>query len=94
MLDCPMGASKPTRIQGCFVTDREIESILAFVKEQSGTEYSDTVMEGIQQHIVLEKGAKKGRASDDEEGGGDEMLPQATEAVVEAGFASVTLQKR
>ena len=95
MLYCPMGASKPTRIQGCFVTDREIESILAFVKEQSGTEYSDTVMEGIEQHIVPEKGAKKGRASDDEEGGGDEMLPQATEAVVEAGFASVTLlQKR
>ncbi len=96
MLYSPMGSSKPTRIQGCFVTDREIEAILAFVKEQSSTEYSDTVMEGIEQHIVPEKGAKKGgRSSDEEEGGGDEMLPQAIEAVVEAGFASVTLlQKR
>ena len=94
MLYSPMGASKPTRIQGCFVTDREIEAILAFVKEQSDTEYSDQVMEGIEQHLVPEKGAKKGRAADDAETDGDEMLPQATEAVVEAGFASVTLLQK
>ena len=94
MLYSPMGASKPTRIQGCFVTDREIEAILSFVKEQSNPEYNDQVMEGIEQHIVPEKGAKKGRTEDDA-GSGDEMLPQATEVVVEAGFASVTLlQKR
>ena len=96
MLYSPVGAAKSTRIQGCFVSDQEIENVLEFIRKSGETEYNDEVMEGIEQHIVPEKGSKKKNMQDDgsDDDAGDEMLPQAIECVVEAGAASTTMLQR
>lgn len=94
MLFYPVGAAKPTRVQGCFVTDTEVEQVVEFVKQGDVVDYDQTIVEEINNHVVAEKG-KKGGASGAESGGEeDEMLPQAIECVVEAGQASTSLLQR
>ena len=94
MLFYPVGVSKPMRVQGCFVTESEVESVIGFIKESVSADYDKAIIEDIDRHAVATKG--KGGASDpDEDGGEDEMLPQAIECVVEAGQASTSqLQRR
>lgn len=95
MLFAPVGASKPTRVQGCFVTDGEVERVVDFIKS-SGQRltYDQQILDDIDRHTVAEK--KKG--SNKDEGGGfddqDEMLPSAIECVVETGQASTSLLQR
>ena len=93
MLYYPVGSSKPTRVQGCFVTDKEVERVVAFVKEGEKIDYDSEIMEEIDRQAVT--GSKRGggggaAASDDE----DEFTPQAIECVVEAGIASTSLLQR
>ncbi|CZT57970.1 DNA translocase SpoIIIE [Eubacteriaceae bacterium CHKCI005] len=93
MLFYPVGASKPIRIQGCFVTDTEVESVVQYIKdsgEKTG-EYDESIMEEIEKQAAKEKAPKGGGADD---GQGDEMLPQAIELVVEAGEASTSMLQR
>ncbi|MCL2578489.1 MAG: DNA translocase FtsK [Oscillospiraceae bacterium] len=94
MLFYPVGVSKPVRVQGCFVTEPEVESVIGFIKESAAVDYDKAIIEEIDRHAVVTKG--KGGASDPEaESGEDEMLPQAIECVVEAGQASTSqLQRR
>ena len=95
MLFSPIGASKPTRVQGCFVTDGEVERIVEFIK-QSGQQltYDERILEEIDRHAVSDN-KKKGNKDD---GGGfdeeDEMLPSAIEIVVESGQASTSMLQR
>lgn len=96
MLFNPVGASNPIRIQGCFVPDNEIKSVIDFIKEQNAeTTYSESVMEEIERHASAAEGSKKtaidGPGGEDD---GDALLPQAIEAVVTAGQASTTLIQR
>ncbi len=95
MLFSPVGATKPLRVQGCFVTDAEVERIITFIKEsQKKMTYDEKIMEEIERQAVSDK--KKG--SDKEAGGGfmdeDEMLPSAIECVVDQGQASTSLLQR
>ncbi len=90
MLFYPVGAVKPKRVQGCFVSDDEVEHIVQFVKSDHSADYDEEVMEEIERQAAAEKGGK----SADEEEGSDPMLPQAIEAVVEAGQASTSLLQR
>ena len=92
MLYYPVGASKPTRIQGCFVSDQEIDRVVNFVKKQEKHKYDDEIIKEIDQNTVAEK--KKGASMNDKEEETDEMLPKAIEVVVEAGIASTTLLQR
>lgn len=97
MLFYPVGASKPTRVQGCYVTDSEIEAVIDYVKNSSSVEecvYDENIAKEIDRQAAPEK--KKGGASGGGEDGefGDEMLPQAIECVVEMGSASTTLLQR
>lgn len=84
MLFSPIGSSKPTRVQGCFVTDGEVERIIEFIK-QSGQKmtYDEQILQEIDRHAVSDNKKKGGK----DEGGGfsdeDEMLPSAIEIVVE-----------
>lgn len=97
MLFNPVGSSKPVRVQGCFVTDEEIESILAFIKNDASAEYDDTIVQEIDNHVVAGKGSRSGGAenSDSDDGDSDdEMLMPAIECVVEAGMASTSLLQR
>ncbi len=96
MLFNPVGASKPMRVQGCFVTDGEVERIVSFIKESMHKmTYDEKIIEEIERQAVAEK--KKGKDSA-KDGGGfcdeDEMLPSAIECVVETGQASTSLLQR
>ncbi len=100
MLYAPIGVSKPVRVQGCFVSDTEVENVVNFIKRQKDgeTTYDDSVNEAIEMN-AKEVGEKKkvligGDSEDDSDDGGDEMLPKAIEVVVESQMASTTLLQR
>ena len=91
MLFSPVGAIKPIRVQGCFVTDEEIEQVVNYIKNESTCEYDETVISGI------EKGAAEGldalqvfKGDDDK----DPMLDEAIRCVVECGQASTSMLQR
>lgn len=98
MLFNPVGNSKPTRIQGCFISDKEVENVVTFIKEQIQTEYSAEVLEEIERQATASENAnKKGSGAAVSAPGGDdsdEYLPDAIQIVVEAGQASTTLIQR
>jgi DNA segregation ATPase FtsK/SpoIIIE and related proteins len=90
MLFAPVGSNKPTRIQGCFVSDGEIESIIEFVKKSKSIEYDETVQEEIEKNAV----AEVTKSSADAEDSRDPMMSEAIKCVVEAGQASTSLLQR
>ncbi len=96
MLFMPVGFAKPMRVQGCFVGNREVESVVDFLKSTEAQQYDEAVIEEInRQAEAAEKSSKSsGDAEEGVAGGGDEMLPQAIEVVVEAGMASTSLLQR
>lgn len=93
MLFYPVGAVKPYRVQGCFVSDEDVEKVVEFVKSDHSGEYSEEIMHEIERQAAKEKGAKSGLPEDNEEEK-DVMLEQAIEVVVEAGQASTSLLQR
>jgi S-DNA-T family DNA segregation ATPase FtsK/SpoIIIE len=100
MLYFPLGSGKPTRVQGCLITDQEVASVVEFIKQTGNAQYDDAVMQEIEQHAAeKEKGANKGNASssaaeDAGTGDYDELIDAATEVVVETGMASVSMLQR
>lgn len=96
MLFMPVGVSKPMRVQGCFVSNQEVESVVNFLKSSEKQDYDENVMQEIERQAAA-SGKNNGKStgdSDEVEGDGDEMLPQAIEVVVEAGMASTSLLQR
>lgn len=91
MLFAPVGSPKPVRVQGCFVTDHEIETIVNFVKQSQDSSYSQNVMDEIEKNAVAEKNSK---SDDNSEGSSDPMIKEAIQCVVEAGQASTSLLQR
>ena len=97
MLYFPLGSGKPTRVQGCLITDQEVASVVDFVKRSGTAQYDDAVMQEIEQHAAeKEKGAKGvgGSAPDDVDSEFDELIDAAAEVVVETGQASVSMLQR
>ncbi len=96
MLFHPVGLIKPKRVQGCFVSDKEIEAVVNFVRNDSqDMEYDEEVMEEIERLAVKEKNGKGAEAADAEPMEGfDPMIGKAIECVVEAGQASTSLLQR
>ena len=99
MLYFPLGNQKPTRVQGCFITPEEIERVVNFVKESGTADYSDEVMEKIEE--VMKQSDKSGGKSSggsapapDEGEGCDELLGAAVEVILETGQASVSMLQR
>ncbi len=94
MLFNPAGAVKPSRIQGCFVTDSEVEAVVDYVKSDHSAEYDEEIISEIERQSTLGKKDHGGAA---EEGGaddGDSMLPAAIECVIEMGQASTSMLQR
>lgn len=90
MLFLPVGAAKPVRVQGTFVTDEEIGAVLSFIKSTSSSQYDEEMIAEMERRAVAEKGSKKG--DDDGDGGAlDPMFEQAVECVIDAGQASTSL---
>ncbi|MGG1661354.1 DNA translocase FtsK [Brevibacillus sp. NRS-1366] len=81
MLSLPMGASKPIRVQGAFVSDKEVEEVVRFVKEQQEVRYNEEMIPGEMQEeqpAVVD----------------DELYDQAVQIVSEAQTASASLLQR
>ncbi len=96
MLYCPIGAPKPIRLQGCFISDKEIEGVVNFIKKQGEAKYDDSVMEEIDRCVRESdtKGKKGSSASAESDSDEDSMLDAAIDVVVECGQASTSLLQR
>ncbi len=96
MLFMPVGISKPMRVQGCFVSNKEVESVVRYLKESEEHEYDDKVIEEIDRQAAAagKSSSKSGGTDEDNDDYSDEMLPQAIEVVVEGGSASTSLLQR
>ena len=97
MLYAPLGAGKPTRIQGCFITPEEIERVVDYVKQSGEAEYSQDVMDKIEQAVKeKEKGGGKSAGAPEPAGESpdDELLSAAVDVVLETGQASVSMLQR
>ena len=94
MLYAPLGIGKPIRVQGCYITPEEIEQVVGFVKSTGEPQYSDEVMQKIEESVQEKE--KKGGAGAPVEGEdeGDELLPAAVEVILETGQASVSMLQR
>ena len=97
MLYAPIGSGKPLRVQGCFVSDGEVESVASYVKENYNAEYSQEVLEEIERKAQM-TGKKPASAVEmepnEDELDGDEMLPAAVDVILETGQASVSMLQR
>ena len=90
MLFAPAGSSKPTRIQGAFVSDDEVEKIVDFVKANGTAKYSEAILESIENNNKTDK--ELAEESDDDDT--DPFLMEAMEVVVETGQASTSFIQR
>ena len=92
MLFDPVGTTKPRRLQGCFVSNDEIKSVVDFVKGDRQANYDSDVMFEIERQAAIEKKQKTGL---DEDGPSDDpMIKDAIRVVVENGMASTSLLQR
>ena len=98
MLFAPIGCGKPMRVQGCFVSDSEVEAVANYVKENFSTEYDDKVMAEIEKKAQQTGNKQTPTASDPEpsadECAGDELLPAAVDVILETKQASVSILQR
>ena len=98
MLYAPLGQGKPKRVQGCFITDNEVQDVVTFIKDSSEAEYSDSVMAEIDKKAAESgksgSGSSGGTAAETESSDGDEMLPAAVDVILETGQASVSMLQR
>ncbi len=93
MLFSAYGAPKPTRIQGCFVSDKEVEKVVKFIKDSIKADYDETILEEIEKNAPVPKGESVPSG-----GGGvdsdEDMIDKAIDCVVEAGQASTSFLQR
>jgi len=91
------GGGKPLRVQGCFVSDGEVEAVTSYVKTNYDANYNQQVLDEIEKK-AQQTGKKAVSVSDpepsDEEMDGDEMLPAAVDVILETGQASVSMLQR
>lgn len=97
MLYFPVGMPKPMRVQGCWVSDKEVERVVDFIKNSFILDYDQSVIDEIEKQAEL-AAQKANKGKDDDDGGdinvSDEKLEEAIEAVIEAGQASTSFLQR
>ena len=91
MLFFPSGAPKPSRVQGAFVSDDEVEKIVDFVKSNGTATYSEDILESIENNNKTDKELAQEQAADDDT---DPFLMDAIQTVVETGQASTSFIQR
>jgi S-DNA-T family DNA segregation ATPase FtsK/SpoIIIE len=98
MLYSPIGSGKPRRVQGCFVSDGEVEAVATFVKDNFNPSYDEGIMDEIEMKAAQTGYSKSAPAPEPEptaeEMDGDEMLPAAVDVILETGQASVSMLQR
>lgn len=90
MLFYPIGASKPIRVQGAFVSDKEVEKIVDFIKSNGEVTYNEDILESIEKANSTDKELDM----KDEEDDTDPFLMEAIETVIEVGQASTSFIQR
>lgn len=93
----PVGVSKPTRIQGCFSTDQEVERVVDFIKGQSTSDYDEKIIEDINAAAAAAESSNQkggGVNAPAGESGGDDLFEEAVRVVLEAGQASTSMLQR
>lgn len=91
MLFSPAGSSKPIRVQGCYVTDKEIEKIIKHIKSSQTSEYDTTVANEIEKNSLRENSSSSEVQND---ASMDPVIKKAIECVIETGQASISLLQR
>ena len=91
MLFFPAGAPKPSRVQGAFVSDDEVEKIVDFIKSNGTATYSEDILESIENSNKTDKEIAQEQAEDDDT---DPFLMDAIQTVVETGQASTSFIQR
>lgn len=98
MLYAPLGQGKPKRVQGCFITDAEVQSVVDYIKKNDSAQYSAEIQEDIERRAVQGGKGSPAAASaamdEPEADAGDEMMPAAVEVLLETGQASVSMLQR
>ncbi|MCD7731739.1 MAG: DNA translocase FtsK [Oscillospiraceae bacterium] len=97
MLYYPQGIPKPIRVQGCFVSTKEVESVVEFIKSGGTVEYSSEIIEEIEKATPVPKGEKGGDSSSDVsagDGSDADVIDRAVDVLCEAGQASVSYLQR
>ena len=98
MLYAPVGAAKPLRVQGAFVSDSEVESVCDYIRTNTGkAEYDSNIVDGIEEAAARLDSPKKGGGGGGEMGvddGSDPMLRPAIELAIECGKISTSLIQR
>ena len=99
MLYMPVGLPKPVRVQGCFVSDKEVERVVEFIKQTFQAEYDELVMEEVERQTEMVASAQDSKSSGNSDSGdidtSDERLEEAIDFVVESGTCSTSsLQRR
>lgn len=79
----PVGEAKPIRVQGAFVSEKEIERLVSYLKEQVPPNYNEEVLKEIDEKVQIDEDAEV-----------DELLKDAIEMVVESGQASILMLQR
>ena len=104
MLYAPVGSMKPTRVQGSFVSEKEIENIVEFLKNGKKYEYDADIIESIEREAARCGEKKKGKGADSDGfdeaedkasimASDDAILP-AIEIAVDSGSVSTSLLQR
>lgn len=94
MLYYPQGIPKPVRIQGCFASTKEVESVVEFIKSGGTVEYSSEIIEEIEKNMPAPKGEKPSSDSGSVPSGDGDVIDQAVEVLIDAGQASVSYLQR
>lgn len=93
MLYFPVGMNKPLRVQGCWVSDDEVNAVVDFLKNHGEeTEYDEEIISEMERQAAADK--KNAAGGESEESGGDERLTEAVEIVCREGQASTSFLQR
>ncbi|MHC1786253.1 MAG: DNA translocase FtsK [Christensenellales bacterium] len=94
MLYLPRNLSSPKRVQGCFISDKDVGQVADYVKSRNQPEYNVDIMEHIEQGDRKDAGATAEDRGDEEADAFDDLLPKAIEMAVEAGQMSISMLQR
>ncbi|MBQ9982841.1 MAG: DNA translocase FtsK [Oscillospiraceae bacterium] len=94
MLYFPSGIPKPIRVQGCFCSTKEIESVVNFIKQNAIADYSDEIIDEIEKNIPVPKGEKPVGKVENIADGDDELIEKAIDIIMELGQASTSSLQR
>ena len=94
MLYSPIGSNKPLRVQGCYISDDEVEALCEFIKNQGESEYSEEIQKEIESKAVQDKTSNKFTDGGDSAENLDPLFDDAVDVVLENGKASTSFLQR